>query len=167
MGDVTKLAVTTFAVKIDGVDVGYVDNPEVVIEDDYGEVTVQQLAKQVLDLRVLGTKVTIKLGLREISAANLGLAFPWYGGSGSVPVAPPTVGAGLYQYAVPIILHPSNVEAADTSQDYTFPKCVAVGPKGRKSDGQKDDTVDLEFRVLPDQTELPDIVLGWIGPAVA
>ncbi len=166
MPDEDKLQVVTYSVSIGGVDVGYCDDPDVAVEKELKDITVQQLHKQVLGQRLLGVKPTVKMRLLEITPANLALAFPWFDGvlgTDSIPIAPPVMGEDMYQYAVEIILHPMNKAADDKTEDYTLLKCVCTGPHNRSSDGEKEDGIDLEFLCLPDRASLPNIVLGYIG----
>ena len=160
------LAVEVYDVSISGSDAGYIDEPEVTLEADRSEIRLTQLHKQLLGTRIRGVKGRLRMRFRQIKAANLARAFPWFDGTPGtdpIPIAPATLGEDLYQYAVPIVLHPIRLDAEDTSHDYTFPKAVPSGSHRRSGSGDEDDYIEIEWDILPDRADLPDVVLGWIG----
>lgn len=168
--NIAELAVTTYDVAINDVDAGYVDNPEVTETPIKRPIKLSQLFEQRLGSRVVGVDLSLKLRFRQIKCLNLARAFPWFdgvAGTNPIPLAPAALGEDLYQYAVPIVLHPRHLDAEDTDQDYTLLKCVPVGDHKRSGAGESDDAIEVEFEIYPDRDQLPAVVLGYIGQAPA
>jgi hypothetical protein len=161
-------AVTTFNVLMGAsvgaaADIGYCDTPDLEISQVLKDITLNQLFKQVMGERIMGMSGKIKIALREISVAGLARNFPWYSGTGNIPLMPTALGGDLYANAVVIVLHPAQIVSTDHSQDYNFLKCVQTGPHKRVSDGDKDDVILLEYSLFPDRSQLPSLNLGYIG----
>jgi len=158
--NVADTKVRTYNVLIDSTDVGWCDEPVCKVEQQLLPVKLSQLMEQEVDARVIGTKVTVTLRLREINKAHLARCFPWYA-AGAVELAPGTLGTTLYQHAKAVVLHPRDM--GDATEDVTLDKAVATGNCELKGDGSADGAIPLELLCFPDHAELPTVKIGRIG----
>jgi hypothetical protein len=154
--------VRVYDVLLDGTDIGYVDEPECTIDKILKEKKLSQLFGQVMGHRLLGVSAKIKMNVRQITAAKVALNFPWYSGTGSIPIMPPALGGDLYDYAKSLTLHPRDA-LTDKTQDITLVKAVCTGSLKLKGDGDNEGIIPLEFSAYPDRTKLPALMLGYIG----
>jgi len=161
--DMTDLKVRVYEVSVDDTYVGFCDEPEVTVEKMLEPITLTQLHKQVMGHRILGVGAKAKFKIRTITKARMALAFPWYV-SGSIPLMPTSLGGDTYDDAVPVTFHPTDM-GVSTAEDITLLKGYPTGPFKRASDGTKDDAIEMEYEFYPDRGELPQFVIGTIGPA--
>lgn len=117
---------------------------------------------------IVGLSAAITVEHREIAKTFYQKIIPWNAGNtdtASVPLFPSTLNADEYAYAAALILHPSHLLAADTTQDFTFPKAYPhLMPS--EADGENPNKCIVEYTLFPDRTQLPVLVYGWQGPAV-
>jgi hypothetical protein len=102
----------------------------------------------------VGDGATVKLALREQVRRRLERLAPWFSTTTlttAIPVVP-VPGTRLYQYAKPLILHPTDL--AVTNQDLLFHAAVPMPPGAMKRTGTEFDKFEAQFMVYPDRTKL-------------
>jgi hypothetical protein len=117
---------------------------------------------------IIALKGTIDVELREIDLGQFQKLLPWYV-SGSIPLMPTTWHKDLYSYAAPLILHPTDLPTATTTQDLTLLKAL---PKFnvQKRDGASFEILNVSFKFWPDRAQLinqasPLQIYGYVGAA--
>lgn len=161
--DMDNATCRTYDVLVNAANVGWVDDLEFTVTLTTKERIVKQLHGQVMGHRLLGVAARAKMTLREMTPANLAKAFPWSDGSSPIPLMPTGLGQDLYQYAVPVTLHPRDVSGA--AEDITLLKGVCISGFTLKPDGENEDGNPVEFVFYPDRAQLPNLVLGTLGAA--
>ena len=165
--DPSNTAVRTYTVRMGAtpeaaVDVGCVDEPELVSKPDLKPITVSHFGSTRLGDRAVGREIHIKFKLREITLANLKRQMPWGSAEAGWAVCPPN-GVDIYTYAQAVVLHPD--DAADASEDIIARKAAPVTGVNLKGDGEKDATIDFDLVCYPDRGLLPDLVDVYVGSA--
>lgn len=141
-------------------DIGLVDDVELVESMDLKSIKNSRFGSVSLGMRNVGHQVRIKFILREIVLANLQRLMPWGSQGAGWHVAPP-LGADLYSYAQVLVLHPDDVD--DTSEDIVAVKAAPISGVNLKGNGEADSGIAFEFACFPDRDQLPEIVDVYVG----
>ena len=157
--DLTKTKCRVYELSVGGVDVGLIDDIQVEITPDLAERRCQQFHNQVMGHRLLGVSARITGTLRQITAANLLAQLPWATGGALTPAS---MGADLYDSAVAVKLHPRDMASA-TTEDINLLKCGRINGLIQSMDGQSESGIPIEFHAYPDRTQLPSVVIGYVG----
>ena len=106
--------------------------------------------KNVIGLRFVGAKVLISVEFRQITVAMQRALCSWGDqSSGSTISLTPPLNSDLYQFAQPLLLHPT--DRSDTLMDVQYDHAVCTKVPLMKRDNGKDDVVAVEFQVFPDR----------------
>ncbi len=167
--DITALASRSYDLSLGGSNVGYIEEITVTRSVELRDRTVLQLGSQVLGQVIQSVSVAISAQLREVTLAHLALLCPWFPTAGEVlgtdPVPlNPEIGTDLYDYAQAAVLHPREL-GEDTGQDISLLRAVVIPDFELAGDADEDAVIPVTIRAYPDRSELPSIVLGYIGAA--
>jgi len=149
------------------VSAGLMDDIESAVTLNLKERNCQQFHKQVMGHRILGVHVSFKGIIREITRANLLAALPWAGATTSESLTPAALAGDLYDSAKAVRLHPMDLAADNYTQDINLLKCGRVGGLTLKMDGENESGIPYEVVGYPDRSQLPSLVLGYVGPVPA
>lgn len=175
MGDLNRLQVSDYDVTWGSYNVGFVDKVTPKLALKLKEIKVGTLGDIVIGKRIIGLEGTIEVECREIDVVAINGLMPWSGGAGnaspstsgaSVPLVPAIYHKDLYDYALPLKLHPTHM-GTNTTQDLNLLKAVPHMSYLGDRDGVGDNKVMLEFEFFPDRTALtgtpPTPSYGTIG----
>jgi hypothetical protein len=72
----------------------------------------------------------------------------------------------MYALADVLILHPTDMDE-DTSEDLQYPKAYPIFGAPKSSMGRNFQTIDVEWKIFPDQTQVlaspPVLIAGYKG----
>lgn len=169
MADITNVQVGVCEVTLNGVDLGHTKGGvEVTYEPTYKEVTVDKFGETVVEMYLIGEKLTAKVPLAEFTLVNLGYAMPQRSFAGAAN-ARLTLGASAGQAAkvdsFQLLLHP--VANGTRRHDIVFHKAYAANSitLAHKIDEEK--IIEIEFVALLDETKSDGNYLGLIGDSTA
>lgn len=143
-------------------DVGYVEgNIEVTVDPKTLEIKAHQTGEDLLDERITGKTVEVKMTFKESSQANLKKIITVLGGS-YFPVSASTKeiigmgtsknGVSTFGLAKKLTLHPVALNASDKSQDYTFWKAFAK-PESLTFSGTELFNLPVTFKIYNDSSK--------------
>ena len=152
------------AVRIGDVDAGHtVGETRLSVTPILRERREDATGQTVTDLIHLGDTVRLTMRVAEWTLETLSLIYPLGAdgpsglGIGSEP------GRHLAALAETMVLHPLELDDADTSHDVIFWKAVAVGSVSVGYASDADRVFDVEFLMLPDATRSDGERIGRIG----
>lgn len=158
--DVEATRVCDWHVFVNEVFFGAVDqvNPDLMLKTK--DIKVGTMGDVVLGKRLISVDGTVKVQAREIGLDKLKLAFPWWTEGTAAPLFMP---GDLYDHAVKLRLHPTDLPLTDRSQDLVLVKAAPLPGMKMPRDGEKDDVWEAEFVPFPDRARFPDKYYGYIG----
>ena len=108
-----------------------------------------------LDDIVVGLKdgAILTVTLVEVTLATVKKMMPWYT-AGTQVEGIPAAGTRLYQYAKPLVFHPSHLAVATVTENFNVRKAVPLGAVQIKRNGKDTNAVAVKFRMYPDRTKL-------------
>lgn len=156
-GTATNVNIGPCWVTYNSVDLGYTKGGVKIGADiSESEVTVDQNALP-LDGLITGMKIRVTVPLVEWTPANLALAFPnsqivtGTGGVKKVILKDPG-GMSMKENAAALLLHPTDLEASDKSEDFLFPKAFPKLNGEISFDPENPKVLELAFTVFYDDT---------------
>lgn len=164
--DTTKVKVGVCSVTFNAVDLGHTQGGvELKYEPTYHEVKVDQYGQTVVDKRLIGEKVTVKVPLAESSVAVLQASMP----INSLVSGPPQLvkvgtdaGASLLAKAATLVLHPLDMGVA-TTNDVTIFKAVSSEPVLVPYKFDQERVFEVTFEALLDVSKASGSYLMQIG----
>ena len=166
--DAAKIKIEAWGSAVwDGKNLGFTDKPTVKSTPEYEDILTAQTGKIALGASLVAWKGEIVLPLKQTDLEIIRLALPWYDpaleAAHGFRLLPP-MGTDLYLYAKLLTLHPLSAGAVLTS-DINLIKAVPIGAIDLSArDGTKHDVLPVTFRVFPDRTQFPAVVIGYVGP---
>lgn len=156
-GDVSKIKVAAHIATFGGTNLGFTqDGSEITYTPEYVDIMADQLGKTVLDKRLVGEDVKIKLVLKEFDRDQLLIALPGAtAASGSASATGMDVGR-VAGYSIvegasgALILHPANLAAGSSGQDWTIPIAVVSNPVTLPFKVDAETTIEVEFQAIAD-----------------
>jgi len=131
------------------------EGSEITIEKIFRERTADQYGQTVLDKHLVGEKVSVKLTLKEFTAATLGKVLP--GSTTTTGLVEDGVqyagSTALLAGSQALVLHALDQDDATLSYDWQFFKSYPVisGPIVGRAD--QDAAIQVEFHVFPDTSK--------------
>lgn len=166
MADATKVAIGACQVTYNGVDLGHtLDGVQVIIEQKFQDLTVDQYGSTPVNKALIGQKVTAKFKLAEITATNLSKAIE---GGALTSTTRETFGtdAGflLSTTAALLQLRPlKNVAANLATDDVLIYKAVSVEPVTLDYKVDQQRVIEITMEGLVDTTRSSGRLLGEFG----
>ena len=177
MGDITRTQVSDYDVTWGSYSLGFVDKVAPALELVTKEIKVGTLGDIKIGERIIGLKGSVKVEAREIDVATINGLMAWNATAGtatpgsataSVSLVPKLFHKDLYDYAKPLLLHPTHM-GSNTAQDLTLMQAVPHMSYLGERDGVKDNVVSIEFTFYPNRADLlttpPVVNYGYIGTA--
>jgi hypothetical protein len=170
MADASKVQMGTCDVSVSGIDIGHTaGGVEVTYEPEYADVVVDKYGNTVVDKKLIGEKMTVKVPFAEYTIANLNkaIAESTLAGSGNARL---TIGSksgkSLLAKSAQIVIHPQDA-GASRAYDIVLYKASPVSEitLQHKLDEQK--TIMVEFQAFVDETKSDGNYLGLIGDSAA
>lgn len=169
MGDITKVELGACSITFNGVDLGHtLEGCEFTYEPVHTEVKVDKYGETVVDLRLIGEKVTVKCKLAEFKNTNWAVAIP-QGAYAGAANARRTFGAAAGKKgsddAAQLVIHP--LDKGTREHDIVLHKAYVQNAItiAHKNDEQK--TMEVEFMALVDESKSDGNYLGLIGDSTA
>jgi hypothetical protein len=159
-GDVSKINVAAHTVNFGGNNLGFTqDGSEITYTPEYVDIMADQLGKTVLDKRLVGEDVKVKLVLKEVDRDALLIAIPGASAaSGAASATGMDIGSVAGKSIVEassgvLILHPVNLAAGSSGQDWTIPIAVVSSPVTIPAKVDAETVLEVEFQAIADPTQ--------------
>lgn len=153
------------SVSFKGTDLGHTKGGvEVTYDPQWSEITVDKYGKTVVEKKLTGEKVTVKVPLAEYTADNLLVAIPAGTQSGTTHKKlsiGSDAGKSLLAQAGQLILHP--VGESNKDFDVVLHKAAVTSSVTIKHQVETERVVEVTFEALIDETKADGSYLGFIG----
>jgi hypothetical protein len=155
VGTPGNVKLTPCKVKFNGVNVGFTSGGvSVKAKEEFSDITVDQLAKTIIDKINVGKTFSIKVPLTELTVENIKVAFPMSQvvteGAKKVVIFGTNVGDSLLAKAALLNLHPQNLDDTDLSGDWTAWLAAATGESEITYGPEKQIVIEVNFVLFPD-----------------
>lgn len=151
-------------ITIGGVDIGHTEGESrLTMKPLFREQKADATGDSLVDLVQVGMDISLTTRVTEWTLAGLQLLFPLglfgasYLGLGGADTT------RLRSQAAQLIMHPLDLDAADTSRDVTFWKAVAASVVAVGFANDLDRVFEVTFRILPDPAQPAKMNFGKIG----
>lgn len=167
----TNIPLAPMRVTFNSVDLGgTTDSVAVNVKYTLADIMVDQFGKTVLDSKVSGQEVTVKLVLAEAkNKDNWKVAFPSMKEvltSTKLGYFDIQTGDSLLARSFQLVLHPLDAANGDLTTDFTFYKAAAMEASEVKYGPEKQTGLQVTFRIFPDSTSSPPRFCFYGDPAV-
>lgn len=169
MPDITNVQLGVCSVTFNGVDLGHTKGGvEYSYEPEWHETTVDKYGNTVVEARLIGEKITVKVPFAEFTIANLRNAMPvanFAGAANARITLGESAGAKASALAAQLVLHPifEGTRRHDIVLHKAFVNSQVV--LNHKIDEEK--VFEVEFMALLDESKTDGNYLGLIGDSTA
>lgn len=169
MADITNVKVGVCSVTYNGVDLGHTfGGVEVAYEPDYMDVMVDKYGKTVVEKKLIGEKLTVKVPLAEFTIANLKVAAPqgtFAGAANARMTLGHSAGTSAKSLAAQLVLHPIN--EGTRAYDIVLHKAYVASSIAINHKIDEEKVIEVTFEALLDETKSDGNYLGLIGDSTA
>lgn len=169
MADITNVKVGVCSVTLNGTDLGHTSGGvEVTYEPEHFDVMVDKYGKTIVEKKLVGEKLTVKVPLAEFTVANLKVAMPqgtFAGAANARLTVGRSAGASAKSLASQLVLHPIN--EGTRANDIVLHKAYVASAVtlAHRVDEQK--VIEVTFEALLDETKSDGNYLGLFGDSTA
>lgn len=162
-----QIIVREFAVTWNAISVGWVMGVDLSgLKPKLLEKKIEEIGDNTIDHVVVGHEGTVKTTLKQVKLATYQQLLLAGTTTGASPLIPSTQYTSLYGLAKVLNFHPTDM-ASDVTEDFNFVKATPIVVLPKSSQGKEFMTIDVEWQIYLDQTQLlaspPTLVLGYVG----